>query len=107
MLVRRVRLVAEASLDAAAERLGQQLSHGLVWLECGESEELPSDALLDGLARLAETGEAMVVASAPRSMIDLLFSRLDQPSAQILIEPDDMQRAGALAGLVGRGRLAA
>ncbi len=53
--------------------------------------------MLDRLARLANTGQASVVASAPTSMIDLLAARLDQGPAQILINPDDLQRAGALS----------
>ena len=68
-----------------------------MWLECADPAAVPSDALLDRLARLAESGEAAVVASAPGSMIDLLFARLDHPLAQILIDPDDNQRAAALA----------
>ena len=93
----RVRLVGQGSLNGAAERLDRQIALGLVWLECGPNAAIPSDALLDRLARLAASGEAAVVASAPPSMIDLLFARLDQGSAQILIDPDDAQRAAALA----------
>ena len=92
-----VRLAGQGSIDGAAERLDQQIAVGLVWLECADPAALPSDALLDRLARLAGSGEAAVVATAPPSMIDLLFARLDQGSAQILIDPDDAMRAGALS----------
>ncbi len=95
-----VRLADQTPIADAADRLDQQISVGLVWLECGSA--IPSDALLDRLARLAETGEAAVVASAPPSLIDLLFARLDQGSAQILIDPDDNQRAAALAVALAR-----
>ena len=100
-----VRLAAQGSIDAAAGRLDQQVAVGLVWLECADPAGVPSDALLDRLARLAASGEAAVVASAPGSMIDLLFARLDQDSAQILIDADDNQRAAALAlALAGERR---
>ena len=92
-----VRLAGQGSIDGAAERLDQQIAVALVWLECADPAALPSDALLDRLARLAGSGEAAVVATAPPSMIDLLFARLDQGSAQILIDPDDAMRAGALS----------
>ena len=92
-----IRLVVQGSIDGAAERLDQQVAVGLVWLECAAPAALPSDALLDRLARLAESGEAAVVASAPPSMIDVLFARLDHGSVQILIDPDDAMRAGALS----------
>ena len=99
-----VRLAGQGSIDGAAERLDQQIAVGLVWLEWADPVAIPSDALLDRLARLATSGEAAVVTSAPASMIDLLFARLDQGSAQILIDPDDAQRAGALSlALAGTG----
>jgi DNA-binding MarR family transcriptional regulator len=100
-----VRLAGEASVSDAVERLDRQVAVGLVWLECADPAGIPSDALLERLARLAETGEAAVVASAPPSMIDLLFARLDHSAAQILIDPDDVQRAGALSlALTGAGK---
>ena len=92
-----VRVAGQGALGDAVDRLDAQIAIGLVWIECDDAGGMPSDALLDRLARLAETGEASVVASAPTSMIDLLAARLDQGPAQILINPDDLQRAGALS----------
>ena len=92
-----VRLAGQGDLAAAPDRLDAQVALGLVWIECDDAGGIPSDALLDRLARIAETGEASVVASAPRSMIDLLFARFSQSPAQILIDADDIQRAGALS----------
>ena len=92
-----VRLAGQGTLDDALGRLDQQIALGLVWLECASPDAALSDALLDRLARLAEKGEAAVVASAPPSMIDILASKLDQGAAQILIDPNDAQRAGALS----------
>ena len=97
-----VRLAGQGSLDGAADRLDQQIALGLVWIEWADDATIPSDALLDRLARLAGTGEAAVVASAPPSMIDLLFARLDQGRSQILIDPDDASRAAALAVALSR-----
>ena len=91
-----VRLAGQGDLSGAVDRLDAQVAVGLVWLECDDAGEVPSDALLDRLARIAESGEASVVASAPTSMIDLLFARFDQSPAQILIEADDIDRAAAL-----------
>ena len=92
-----VRLAGQGALSDAVDRLDAQIAIGLVWIECDDAGGMPSDALLDRLARLADAGEASVVASAPTSMIDLLAARLDQGPAQILINPDDFQRAGALS----------
>ena len=92
-----VRLTGQGDLGEALDRLDDQVAVGLVWIECDEAAGIPSDALLDRLVRLAQSGEASVVASAPPSMIDLLFARFDQSPAQILIDADDIQRAGALS----------
>ena len=92
-----VRLVGHGAIDQALDRLDAQLAVGLVWVEYDEAGDRPSDALLDRLARLAESGEAQVVTSAPPSLIDLLYARLDGSPAQILIDPTDLDRAGALS----------
>ena len=97
-----VRLAGQGNLGEAVDRLDAQIAVGLVWIECDEAGGVPSDALLDRLAGLAESGEASVIASAPPSMIDLLFARLEHGSAQILIDPDDNQRAAALAVALAR-----
>lgn len=97
-----VRLAGQGDLGEAVDRLDAQIAVGLVWIECDEAGGVPSDALLDRLAGVAESGEASVIASAPPSMIDLLFARLEHGSAQILIDPDDNQRAAALAVALAR-----
>lgn len=100
-----VRLGGQATIAGAADRLDQQAAIGLVWLECGPGAAIPSDSLLDRLARLAESGEASIVASAPAALIDRLYASLDHPAAHILIDADDAQRAGALSlALAGAGQ---
>ena len=92
-----VRLAGQSDLTGAVDRLDQQVALGLVWVECDEPGGVPSDPLLDRLARIAESGEAAVVASGPTSMIDLLFARFSDSPAQILVDADDLQRAAALS----------
>ena len=100
-----VRVASPGRMDQAVDRLDAQVAVGLVWVECGDDADGPPDGLLDRLASLAASGEAQVVASAPPSLIDLLYARLDQGSAQILIDPDDAQRAAAVSlALAGAGR---
>ena len=91
------RIAGHGAIDQAIERLDAQLAICLVWVECGEADDRPSDALLDRLARLAASGEAQVVTIAPPSLIDLLYARFDSSPAQILIDPTDLDRAGALS----------
>ncbi len=95
-----IRLAGQATLADADARLDQQIAVGLVWVECGAAA--PSDALLARLARLAMTGEASAVVSAAASLIDDLYTRLDDGSVQLLIDADDHQRAAALAVALAR-----
>ncbi len=90
-----VRVVSRLPIADALERIEQQLSVGLIWLECGES--VPPDALLDKLSCFARTGEAAVVVCSAPVAIDVLWTRLGDGRAQLLIDPDDHQRAAALA----------
>jgi len=93
-----VRLVDSAPLDQAGARLDGQLSLGLAWLELGEEDATPAlDALLSQLNRLAESRGTIVIAAAPLALVDLLAGRLTERSTEILVDPDDAQRAATLA----------
>ena len=93
-----VRLVDFVPLDQALDRLDSQLSLGLVWLELGEEDATPTlDALLSRLDRLAEDRGTVVIASAPLELVDMLAGRLTSRSTEILVDPDEAQRAATLA----------
>jgi DNA-binding MarR family transcriptional regulator len=93
-----VRLVDSVPLEGALDRLEQQLSLGLVWLELGEEDATAAlDALLLRLNQLAEDRGTAVIACGPIELVDLLAGRLASRSAEILVDPDDSQRAAALA----------
>jgi DNA-binding MarR family transcriptional regulator len=92
------RLVNSLPLDQALDRLDGQPSLGMVWLELGEEDATPAlDALLSRLNQLAEDRATVVIASAPLELVDLLAGRLTGRSTEILVEPDDAQRAATLA----------
>ena len=95
-----VRLAGQAPLADAAARLDQQISVGLVWLECGGV--IPPDALLDRLARLAETGEAAVVAGTEAAIHrELTGTRCCASSAWS--RSSSMSHAGSGCALPRRG----
>jgi DNA-binding MarR family transcriptional regulator len=93
-----VRIAAKVSVDEAVSRLNSQISSGGVWIELHEEQVGPD--LSDLMARLEQdsaAGRYPVVAVVPRGLIDLAFHLLRSPAIQILVEPDAVERAAALA----------
>ena len=89
-----LRVAGTCRLEDAAERLEMQAAVGLVWLNCGS--QLPSNALLQGLARLSDAGTAIVAEIAP-ALIDAVDAALPNGGVQILVEPRSAERAAALS----------
>lgn len=100
-----LRLADVDRLDGAAARIGRQLALGLIWVEAVD-EELPTD-LIDALADHAARGPGRVVVATASSQIDPVVSALGESSAQILIDPTQIERAGALALALAEGELPA
>ena len=93
-----VRLVNALPLIEAEARLDGQVSLGLVWLELGEGDGGPVlERLLPRLNQLAESRGVIVIASVPLSLVDLAAAALIDRATEILVDPDDAQRAATLA----------
>ena len=93
-----VRLVDAMRIEDAEARLDGQVSLGLVWLELGEADGGPLlDRLLPRLNQCAESRGTKVIAAAPPSLIDQLAAALTDRSTEILVNPDEAQRAATLA----------
>ncbi len=93
-----VRLVDSLPLDEAEQRLDDQLSLGLVWLELGEDDGGPVlERLLPRLNQLAESRGTIVIASTPLALVDHAAAALTNRATEILVDPDDAQRAATLA----------
>ena len=93
-----IRLVDSLPLADAEERIAEQASLGLAWLELGEEDATPQlDRLLTRLNGLAETRGTIVIASAPMELVDMVAGRLTDRATEILVDPDDAQRAATLA----------
>lgn len=93
-----VRLVDSVGIEEAESRLGGQVSLGLAWLELAEEDANPAlDRLLSRLNVMAESGGTAVIASAPIQLVDMVAARLTGRATEILVDPDDGQRAASLA----------
>lgn len=93
-----VRLVGSVGIGDAVARLDEQVSLGLAWLELGEEDATRDlERLLARLDDMAESRRTIVIAAAPLELVDLVASRLTGRSTEILVDPDESQRAAALA----------
>jgi DNA-binding MarR family transcriptional regulator len=73
------------------------MNNGGVWLEPEGNATRELEAFLGRLKADANAGLYPVVAVVTRDLLDLVFARLTAPTIQILIEPDAVERAAALA----------
>jgi DNA-binding MarR family transcriptional regulator len=93
-----VRLVDSIPIAEAAARLDDQASLGLAWLELGEEDATAElELLLARLDDLAETRGTIVIAAVPLELVDMVAARLTGRSTEILVDPDEPQRAATLA----------
>ena len=93
-----VRLVDSIPIAEAAARLDDQASLGLAWLELGEEDATAElELLLARLDDLAERRGTIVVAAVPLELVDMVAARLTGRSTEILVNPDEPQRAATLA----------
>ena len=93
-----VRLAGSVPLEEAGQRLDDQVSLGLAWLELGEEDAASHvDRLLFRLNEMAETRGTVAVAAVPIELVDMAAARLTARSTEILVEPDAAQRAASLA----------
>jgi DNA-binding MarR family transcriptional regulator len=93
-----VRLVDSIPIAEAAARLDDQASLGLAWLELGEEDATAElELLLARLDDLAETRGTIVIAAVPLELVDMVAARLTGRSTEILVNPDEPQRAATLA----------
>ena len=91
------RVGARLPIEAAAERIDQQISMAGIWVELdGDCGEQLSD-LLPRIRGHVTDGRYLAVFSATSDLVDPLAPLLDVPDIQILIDPDEADRASALA----------
>jgi len=91
------------AIDGALDRLALQAAASGLWieLEAGGGEDGGSSDALDRLLVYANheaaAGRMPTIVAAPPAMIDPVSARLDAAHTQLLIDPDPVERATALA----------
>jgi DNA-binding MarR family transcriptional regulator len=85
-------------IDGAIERLSLQAATSGLWIEVEASDGGDAlDQLLDYANHEAAAGRMPTIVAAPPAMIDPVSARLDADHIQLLIDPDPVERAAALA----------
>ena len=85
-------------IEGAIDRLALQAAASGLWIEVevGDSGDA-LDRLLDYANGEAAAGRMPTIVAAPVALIDAVSARLDAPYTQMLIDPDPVERATALA----------
>ena len=90
------RVIGSERIADAHERLSRQASVDSVFIEL--DEDMPQlDRLLEWANHAAREGTAAPIISLPRSLIDLVAARIDEPRVQLLYDATVESRTGALA----------
>ena len=94
------RIGARVSVEEAPSRLEQQGRATALWLEIDRDLGGPLDDLLGQIARDVAQERFPAVISTNKDVLDVVAAAVHQPGAQIIVEPDDAERAAALATAV-------
>jgi len=85
-------------IDGAIDRLALQAATSGLWIEVEAGDESESlDKLLSFANNEAAAERMPTIVAAPNSLIDAVSARIDAPHIQVLINPDPVERAAALA----------
>ena len=85
-------------IEGALDRLDRQATASGLWIELNSGDESEAlDRLLAHANHEAAAGRMSTIVSAPAALIDLVAARLDADGTQLLVDPDPVERATALA----------
>ena len=87
------------SLAEAARRIEIQPAASAVWIELDQDGGPLLDGLIDQVEADVRSGRFPAVVSAPLDMVDALEARICEPGVQLLIDPNQAERAASLAEL--------
>jgi DNA-binding MarR family transcriptional regulator len=91
------RIADRMTLDAARERMEQQIAASAVWLELDRDCGAAMDELLDYVDARAGDGRFAVVVSTTAELIDPIAARVQNRAIELIVDAEDAQRAAALA----------
>jgi len=91
------RIGARLTIEEASERLGRQGRASALWLEIDRDAGVQLDQLLDQVLAEVRDERCAAVVSTTKDVLDAVAARVGDSGVEIIVEPDDVQRAAALA----------
>ena len=91
------RIGARLTIEEAGERLGRQGRASALWLEIDRDSGVQLDQLLDQVLAEVRDERCAAVVSTTKEVLDAVAARVGDSGVEIIVEPDDAQRAAALA----------
>src|SRR5438270_9506090 len=92
-----LRVAARLPIEAAAQRIEQQISTTALWVELDGDCGGAMDDLLAQVSRDVSDGRDAAVVSATAELIDPIAASLTASGVELIIDADDSERAAALA----------
>jgi hypothetical protein len=94
------------TLGSARERIERQIAASAIWLELDRDCGAEMDDVLECIRANVGGGRFAAVVSATAELIDPLSARVDDPSVELIVDADDVERAAALALAAARAGMA-
>jgi DNA-binding MarR family transcriptional regulator len=92
-----LRIADIVSLEAAPDRIQQQVASSALWVELEGDGGPAMDQLLEVVNRDAADARYSAIVAAPADLLDVVAARLSDNCVELLIDADDSERAAALA----------
>jgi len=92
------RVGARMPIESAAERIDQQLSAAGLWVEIDSDR----GAAMDDLLRHISNGRFATIVSASSELIDPVAACVQSADVELIVDPDEAERAAALAITMAR-----
>src|SRR5689334_8432351 len=99
------RIGATMTLEAARERIEQQIAASALWIEIDRDCGAQMDQVLDWIGAKAAAGGLSAIVSSSAELIDPVAAHIDDEAVELIVDPDDADRASALAIVTARAGL--
>jgi DNA-binding MarR family transcriptional regulator len=97
-----IRIAAQVPIEAAVERMDQQVASSALWIEIERDGGEPMDRLLGEISRDVRDGRYAAVISTTADAIDAVTARVVEPAVELIVDGDASERAAALAIALAR-----
>ncbi|MCL6728662.1 MarR family transcriptional regulator [Sphingomonas hankyongi] len=102
-----LRVADKVQIRAAVDSIDRQLAASAVWLELGHEDDSLLDELLDRVNRDVSDGRYAAVIATPMELLDVVTARAREQTIEVVVGPNEADRAAALATALANSRVAA